>query len=377
DTTDTLPNYAEKDFRQLTVGVNENIHSLDPLLASNTTELRAAQLIYEGLVRFDESGEIIPAIAQKWEIQNNHQEFTFHLRTDIFYHDSDIFGSGKGRKLVADDIKFVFERMANNNVPPRAALLFMDIEGMNDYYQEQRHVYNSALRQISGISGITVPSDSTVVFRLNHPDRDFLKKLATPRAVIYPKEAVGNDVESFKPVGSGPYAFSQSPNDTTLIFSTFNDYHHSTESNLDRVDVVSSEGEMALWDGLKSGIIQYIPDISPQLADSVLSSNGTLKPALTSSFSLSEPVPTTLTVHQFFDGGTTVASGAALTRLAQKDSLALFHGMGPTVHNASFSTDELQSSSQTKLSLQSVKTEDPYGEQLIKNLQKLLSNNGG
>src|SRR5699024_3473157 len=35
------------------------------------------------------------------------------------------------------------------------------------------------------------------------------------------------------------------------------------------------------------------------------------------------------------------------------------------------------SSSQTKLSLQSVKTEDPYGEQLIKNLQKLLSNNGG
>src|SRR5699024_11266686 len=102
---------------------------------------------------------------------------------------------------------FVFERMANNNVPPRAALLFMDIEAMHDYYQGQRHVYNSALRQLSGISGITVPSDSTVVFRLNHPDRDFLKKLATPRAVIYPKEAVGNDVESFKPVGSGPYAF--------------------------------------------------------------------------------------------------------------------------------------------------------------------------
>src|SRR5699024_6063016 len=102
-------------------------------------------------------------------------------------------------------------------------------------------------RQLSSISGITAPNDSTVVFQLNQPDPDFLKKLATPWAVIYPKEAVGTKPNDFKAVGSGPFAFSQQPDDTSYIFSKFSDYYRSSGLKINRVDVISSTDETSLW----------------------------------------------------------------------------------------------------------------------------------
>jgi peptide/nickel transport system substrate-binding protein len=198
----------EASFRQLIVGEHNAIKSMNPLFVENLSEMRAVQLIYEGLVRFDGSGSIVSGLAKDWSVSNDSLQYTFTLRPTIFYHDSEIFSTGTGRSLSSQDIKFVFERMAQSGVPPSAAQMFMDIEGFEPYYQEQHFVYNPKNRELNGVSGIQAPNDSTVVFQLVDQDPDFLRKLATPLALIYPREAVGENVESFTPVGTGPFVFS-------------------------------------------------------------------------------------------------------------------------------------------------------------------------
>lgn len=286
DTTDTAAVEQDTGFQKLVIGEYNNIDSLDPLFADNGSELRALQLLYEGLVRFDETGTIVPGMAKSWTVSDDSLNYTFYLRPDIFFHDSDIFSTGQGRRMVAADVKFVFERMASPQVPPRAARLFMNIYGFESYFQEQHYVYNPQHRELEGISGIRTPTDSTVVFQLIKPDPHFLQKLATPLASIYPREALEKD--AFTPVGTGPFNFAQ-VNDSTFIFSRFNLYYAADNIALNRVDVKIVPSEMLLFKYLSRGELDLIPQLGPQLMSEILTPEGALLPAYEEQYELHTP----------------------------------------------------------------------------------------
>lgn len=146
DTTlsETEPQTTGTTFQAITIGENQPIYSLDPLFATTQSEMRAIQLVYEGLVRFNSRGKIVPAIAKNWTISNNHTRFSFILKDDVYYQNSSVFASGRGRKLKPGDIKKVFKRMASAGVPPRAAKLFMNIRGFEPYFKEQHNIYRSS-----------------------------------------------------------------------------------------------------------------------------------------------------------------------------------------------------------------------------------------
>ena len=375
DTSDesTIP---QEGFQQLNIGENQAIHSLDPLLTSNKAEYRAIQLIYEGLVRFNSNGKIVPALARQWSTDNNNRRFTFHLRPDAYFQDSNIFGSGTGRKVTARDVKFVFERMAHGNTPPTAAQPFMHIKGFNAYFQEQRHVYNPQRRQLSGISGITAPNDTTVTFELNQSDPDFLNKLATPLAVIYPKEAVPALDQSFAPVGSGPFRLAQQANDSTLILSKFSDYYAAPQVKLNRVDIITTNDEASLWNALESGTIHYVPSLGPRLTGKLLASQGDLKTTYTAQFTLAENGQFKLLLHHNAAGNLPKDTGHNIATLAKQDQETLLSGFSPEISGISFSTDDSQTSSASTLQLVMMNTENPFEKQLLQNLSQLLEKQG-
>src|SRR5699024_9086292 len=209
DTTRSKMIDRNADFQKLVVGEMNPIESLNPLFANNATEMRTVQLIYEGLVRMNENGQVIPATAKKWMVSGDSLRYEFQLRSDIFYHDNDIFSTGTGRRLTAEDAKFAFEQMAKPGVPPRAARMFMNIEGFDSYIREKHIIYNDETRQLTGMSGIETPNDTTIIFDLVQKDARFLKKLATPLAVIYPREAHNESANSFTAVGTGPFTFTR------------------------------------------------------------------------------------------------------------------------------------------------------------------------
>lgn len=276
------------DFRQLVIGEIHSISTLDPLFADNNSIRRTVQLLYEGLVRFDRNGKVIPAISKRWSVSDDSLTYRFTLRNNVFFHDSNIFSSGVGRKVVAPDFRYAFERMAKINVPDDAAKLFMSIRGFEPYFNEQHHVLNPAHRELRGISGIVTPNDSTLIISLIEKDRRLLQKLASPYAVVYPREAVRESPEQFTPVGSGPFQLSQRRGDSTYIFSQNKEHWNAQNGspNLDRVDVVVERNEPQLFRSIASRNIHLIPEMGPRILQNVMISSSQLQPAYKESYAL-------------------------------------------------------------------------------------------
>ncbi|HJZ79055.1 MAG TPA: hypothetical protein VKD91_01880, partial [Pyrinomonadaceae bacterium] len=60
--------------------------TLDPQIPNNQNEARISLALFEGLAEYDpKTSEPIPALAQRWEINKDWSEVTFHLRHDGRY----------------------------------------------------------------------------------------------------------------------------------------------------------------------------------------------------------------------------------------------------------------------------------------------------
>src|SRR5947209_14269476 len=87
------------------------IASLDPAFAKNQSVMWAVHQLYNTLVEIDSQLRIIPSLAIHWDISADHKTYTFFLRRDVFFHDDACFPGGKGRRLVAADVVYSFERI--------------------------------------------------------------------------------------------------------------------------------------------------------------------------------------------------------------------------------------------------------------------------
>lgn len=289
-TTDTTASEPSAAFRQINMGEINPIPTLDPLFAENASTMRALQLVFEGLVRFDRQGDVIPGIARNWTIAGDSLQYTFTLRNNVYYHDSNAFNNGIGRKFKAADVKFAIERMATNSVPDHAAQLFMSVKGFEPFYREQHNVFNPGRRVLDGVTGVQAPNDSTVVFSLEEKDPHFLQKLASPYALIYPREAItDNNPAQFKAVGTGPFTLSQNRGDSLYTFARFNDYYNQVQPRVNRVDVIVKKREANLFKSFITRNIHILPELGVQMLQGVLDENGALKSSYAENYRLSNP----------------------------------------------------------------------------------------
>src|SRR5690606_4028682 len=58
--------------------------------------------VFEGLTRIGPSGEVLPALAERWDISEDGKVYTFHLRQNVKFHDGTTFD--------AEDAKFSLDR---------------------------------------------------------------------------------------------------------------------------------------------------------------------------------------------------------------------------------------------------------------------------
>jgi MarR-like DNA-binding transcriptional regulator SgrR of sgrS sRNA len=159
----------------------------------------------------------------------------------------------------------------------------MNIKGFEPYYQEQHKVFRAAARQLQGIRGIKVTRDSTIVFTLIQPDDHFLRKLASPYAVIYPPKAA--KAKSFTAVGAGPFTLAQKRSDSLYIFGRFSNYQ-GDKPLLNRVNVVTRSNPAALLKAMNRGAVDLIPELGPKQQKKISNANGGLKKAFAAKFRL-------------------------------------------------------------------------------------------
>jgi ABC-type transport system substrate-binding protein len=177
--------------------------SLDPAKATDVPSGRAVAYLFDGLTRFTPAGQVEPSIAKTWDVSPDGLRYTFHLRSDVRFHD----GSPLRARHVAQSYRRVLDPATKGGTlwplyPIRGARAFADGTG-------------SAL-------GIETPDDTTVVITLDEPFAIFPKLLAMPVASILP-DVIDNDF-SEHPIGTGPWKLVEWKHDDYLKFARNDTY---------------------------------------------------------------------------------------------------------------------------------------------------------
>ena len=152
--------------------------------------------------------ELVPGLAEKWDVSADGLTYTFYLRKTAKFHN--------GAVLTADDVIYTFDRMLN---PSTKALNtdFLDmIAGAKDRMDGKAPT----------TSGLKKVDDNTVQITLGAPFAPFLANLATPAGSIFPKdytEKAGKDF-GIKPVGTGPFKVDNWTYNSEIQLSAFADY---------------------------------------------------------------------------------------------------------------------------------------------------------
>jgi peptide/nickel transport system substrate-binding protein len=73
---------------ELRFGITSELATLDPLSPSNTADGRSILFnVYEGLVKSDTAGELVPAVAESFGVEQNGLVYNFTIREGIRFHD--------------------------------------------------------------------------------------------------------------------------------------------------------------------------------------------------------------------------------------------------------------------------------------------------
>src|SRR6185369_2591882 len=88
--------------------------SFNPVVASEVSTTDYTQRIFEGLTTADPfTGEVIPLLADKWEVAADGVTWTFHLRKDVTFND--------GTPFNAQDVVFTWNDLMYDRTRPAGA----------------------------------------------------------------------------------------------------------------------------------------------------------------------------------------------------------------------------------------------------------------
>jgi len=262
----------------------EYFKSLYPLNVTEVTGHRIAEQIYEGLVEFNqETLQIEPALAKSWEIDESGTAYTFHLRTDAFFHDDPCFPDGKGRRFTAADVKYCFDRLCFYNPADNQGFwIFKDVvKGSNEYQEATK---NKLLPE-AGVEGVIILNDSTIRIELYEPYSVFLSRLGLIFGKIYPREAVetyGGDMRTHS-VGTGPF-MPKIMKDNEVFFMTRNpNYWRKDEFGnqlpyLDHIKVTFVKEKRAELLSFRKGEIDFVYRLPLDMVDEILLPGDKLRP---------------------------------------------------------------------------------------------------
>ena len=204
---------------EITVGIAQDLDdSLDPhqTVAAGTREVLFN--IFEGLVKPNSDGEMIPAVAEKYTLSEDGTTYTFTLREGVKFHN--------GQTVTAEDVVYSINRCAA--VP----------EG-----QEKPLV-----AAFSAVKSVEALDEKTVAVTIVQRDLEFISYMT---AAIIPADYENQDTA---PVGTGPFKFVSRTPQQDFVMERFEDYW-GAPAWLDKVTYKICENADALVMNLNGGSI--------------------------------------------------------------------------------------------------------------------------
>lgn len=242
----------------------DGVASLDPAFAKNRSVMWPMHQLYNSLVETDNDLHFVPALARSWDVSADKRIWTFHLRTDVFFHDNDAFPGGKGRKMIASDVVYSFNRLLEPATASSGAWIFHD--------------------KIDTADAFRALDDSTFRLQLIRPFNPILGLLSMQYCSVIPHEVVeryGKDFRSH-PCGTGPFRFQSWEEGQALILRKNEHYFERDSAGrplpyLDAVKISFYDEKATEFLLFRQGQLDFINDIDPSFKDEILSKKGQLK----------------------------------------------------------------------------------------------------
>jgi len=269
------PGKKEQEIRKV-FRYNEatGISSLDPAFAKDLSNLWAVNQLYNGLVQTNDQLQAGPCIAYAWNITEGGTVYTFHLRTDVFFHDHPLFPQGKGRRVTAEDFVYSFRRLADPAVASPGAWVF-------------HHV-----RNIDGLYSFYALDDTTLQIVLSAPFPPFIGLLCMQYCSVVPREMAEHFGQDFRrnPVGTGPFQFGYWKEGVKLVMVKNPHYFELVDGQrLPHIDAVSVtfliDKQSAFLEFVK-GNLDFLSGLDPGYKDHLITRRGELQPKYASRFDM-------------------------------------------------------------------------------------------
>jgi len=200
--------------------------SLDPHTNSNYSALQGYEHLYESLTGYDEKTNIIPALAQSWEITNGGKTYTFRLRPNVKFHN--------GQMMVAEDVKYSVERILD----PKTASPWRN--------------------WLEAIKEMKIVDPLTIQMHLDAPYPALLGSFAGMRGSgIIPKGLAERENLKIKAIGTGPFKLAEYVPQDHITYARNPDYWDQPLPYLDGMVFKVLTEENARLAALRAGQIEY------------------------------------------------------------------------------------------------------------------------
>ena len=202
-------------------------------------ETQVARFVFEGLTLTDDSGDVVPGLARAWSVSPDGRIYTFHLRTDVRFHD--------GAHFTAADVRRSWLKALGDD--PTSVSHPWELDPIVGAMAVSRGAAPT-------LSGLTTPDDSTVIVRLAEPLAFFPRLLSLPRVAIAAASST-----PLAPVGTGPWRWVRGggPGSREIRFAR-NDEYWGSRAALDSL-IYRTVADSLMPAAFEAGWVDFAPEL--------------------------------------------------------------------------------------------------------------------
>ena len=216
--------------RNLVIAVNNNFITLDTHASRDSLTNSVNAIMYESLVEYDDDLNLVPCLAESYEISDDALVYTFKLKEGVKFHD--------GELLTAEVVKTNIERVMNPDKALRQARAFSFAEEIN------------------------VLDDYTLEVKLSQPYMAFLSRLEAFQ-IISPAALKDEDKLPKNPVGTGQFRFVEWVEGDHMTVEKNPDWRNADQIQVDTVTfkfVPENGTRVAMLETGEADIIYPLPN---------------------------------------------------------------------------------------------------------------------
>ena len=263
---------------------------LDPALNSTVDGAVLAVNSFVGLLTYDENGQLIPGVAESYDVSEDGMTYTFHLReskwsdgTELTAKDFVYSWNRAANPMTASDYSYLFDGLIAKNEaaeemvanPEYDAAAAEAAAAAGEEYSTPAEVYSDAAlaeQEANNILvGVEATDDYTLTVTLVSPCPYFLSLCAFPTFFPVPQASVeAADTDGTNPgawaleagfVSNGPYTCTAWNHDESMTYTKNPNYYDADSVSIETLQFMLSADDTAIYNAYMAGNLDFIDTI--------------------------------------------------------------------------------------------------------------------